>query len=171
MTTFDYFVLFVLLVSSLYGFYRGLVKEVLSIVGLVLSFYLASRYSDLLIGLLPINETAEWANLFAFIVIFISTLIFFSILSKLITKIIKASGLSFLNRILGMSFGILRGLFFILLLVYVANLIPFINLINKENSILMPFLDPIFAIVLDYLPKYQPTHVEYEYQEITRELF
>jgi len=170
MSPFDYFILTVLIVSSIYGVYRGLIKEILSLIGLVLSFYLASNFDNSLANLVPIENKSDFLIISAFILIFVSTLILTSLLIKIISKVLKFAGLSILNRFFGFIFGMARGLVVVLVILYLNQLIPFINLIDPTESTLIPFLDPIFSIVLEYLPNYQSTHVEYDYAIITEEL-
>jgi membrane protein required for colicin V production len=170
MSPFDYFILTVLIVSSIYGVFRGLIKEILSLIGLVLSFYLASNFDNLLANLVPIENKSDFLIISAFILIFVSTLILTSLLIKIISKVLKFAGLSILNRFFGFIFGMARGLVVVLVILYLNQLIPFINLIDPTESTLIPFLDPIFSIVLEYLPNYQSTHVEYDYAIITEEL-
>ena len=170
MSPFDYFILTVLIVSSIYGVYRGLIKEVLSLTGLVLSFYLASNFDNSLANLVPIENKSDFLIISAFILIFVSTLILTSLLIKIISKVLKFAGLSILNRFFGFIFGMARGLVVLLVILYLNQLIPFINLIDPTESTLIPLLDPIFSIVLEYLPNYQSTHVEYDYAIITEEL-
>ena len=170
MSPFDYFILTVLIVSSIYGVYRGLIKEILSLTGLVLSFYLASNFDNSLANLVPIENKSDFLIISAFILIFVSTLILTSLLIKIISKVLKFAGLSILNRFFGFIFGMARGLVVVLVILYLNQLIPFINLIDPTESTLIPLLDPIFSIVLEYLPNYQSTHVEYDYAIITEEL-
>ena len=170
MSPFDYFILTVLIVSSIYGVYRGLIKEILSLTGLVLSFYLASNFDNSLANLVPIENKSDFLIISAFILIFVSTLILTSLLIKIISKVLKFAGLSILNRFFGFIFGMARGLVVVLVILYLNQLIPFINLIDPKESTLIPLLDPIFSIVLEYLPNYQSTHVEYDYAIITEEL-
>ena len=170
MSPFDYFILTVLIASSIYGVYRGLIKEILSLTGLVLSFYLASNFDNSLANLIPIENKSDFLIISAFILIFVSTLILTSLLIKIISKALKFAGLTILNRFFGFIFGMARGLVVVLVILYLNQLIPFINLIDPAESTLIPFLDPIFSIVLEYLPNYQSTHVEYNYAIITEEL-
>jgi membrane protein required for colicin V production len=170
MSPFDYFILTVLIVSSIYGVYRGLIKEILSLTGLVLSFYLASNFDNSLANLVPIENKSDFLIISAFILIFVSTLILTSLLIKIVSKVLKFAGLSILNRFFGFIFGMARGLVVVLVILYLNQLIPFINLIDPTESTLIPLLDPIFSIVLEYLPNYQSTHVEYDYAIITEEL-
>ena len=67
-------------------------------------------------------------------------------------------------------FGMARGLMIVLVILYLNQLIPFVNLIDSKESTLIPILDPIFSFVLEYLPNYQSTNVEYDYAVISEEL-
>ena len=116
MSPFDYFILTLLIVSSVYGIYRGIIKEVLSLSGLVLSFYLASNFDNSLANIVPIENKSDFLIISAFIMIFVSTLIFTSILIKLISKVLKLAGLSIMNRFFGFFFGIARGLVIVLVI-------------------------------------------------------
>ena len=75
-----------------------------------------------------------------------------------------------MNRFFGFVFGMARGLMIVLVILYLNQLIPFINLIDSNESSLIPILDPIFSFVLEYLPNYQSTNVEYDYVVISEEL-
>jgi membrane protein required for colicin V production len=88
----------------------------------------------------------------------------------LVSKVLKLVGLSILNRFFGFVFGMARGLMIVLVILYLNQLIPFINLIDSNESSLIPILDPIFSFVLEYLPNYQSTNVEYDYAVISEEL-
>ena len=136
----------------------------------MLSFYLASNFDNSLANLVPIENKSNFLIISAFILIFVSTLILTSLLIKIISKVLKFAGLSILNRFFGFIFGMARGLVVVLVILYLNQLIPFINLIDPTESTLIPLLDPIFSIVLEYLPNYQSTHVEYDYAIITEEL-
>jgi len=170
MSPFDYFILTLLIVSSIYGLYRGFIKEVLSLTGLVLSFYLASNFDNSLANIVPIENKSDFLIISAFILIFVSTLILTSLLIKLVSKVLKLVGLSILNRFFGFVFGMARGLMIVLVILYLNQLIPFTNLIDSNESSLIPILDPIFSFVLEYLPNYQSTNVEYDYAVISEEL-
>src|SRR5210317_1896876 len=170
MSPFDYFILTLLIVSSIYGLYRGFIKEVLSLTGLVLSFYFASNFDNSLANILPIENKSDFLIISAFILIFVSTLILTSLLIKLVSKVLKLAGLSILNRFFGFVFGMARGLMIVLVILYLNQLIPFVNLIDSNESSLIPILDPIFSFVLEYLPNYQSTNVEYDYAVISEEL-
>jgi membrane protein required for colicin V production len=170
MTSFDYLIAIVFIISCIYGTYRGFIKEAMSILGLVLSIFFASKFSQPLAKIIPVIDNSDVIIVVAFILILISTLVISSLIGKGLNNIIKFSGLGFFNRFLGFSFGFVRGLLVIFIIVYLSQIIPLIDLIDKDKSMLIPYLDPLFSFLTQYLPKYQTTHVEYDYTMLTREL-
>lgn len=120
MTGFDYAVIGIMLVSSSLGLWRGLVYEVLSLLGWPLAFILSRQFAGNLEPLLPVSqETARVA--LAYVLVFIAALILWGVLVWLFAKLVKAAGLGVLDGLLGSLFGLLRGLLIILILVWLAG--------------------------------------------------
>lgn len=106
----DVGVILVLLISAILAYARGFVHEVLSVGGWIgaifATFYgfpilrpVARKYISLDIA----------ADLAAGVVIFITTLVILSVLTRAISKQVQASALNVLDRSLGFLFGLLRG--------------------------------------------------------------
>lgn len=113
----DLAVVFVLLVSALLAFARGFVHEVLSIAGWVgavfATIYGFPYLKPFARGLISWKFIADIAT---GTVIFIVSLIILSIITRAISKQVRASALNALDRALGFLFGILRGAALICLL-------------------------------------------------------
>ena len=110
MSVLDIFIIVVIVMSGLFAFARGFVKEALSILGwlgasaaavyaLPFARPIAERY-------LPAGAVAESV---AAGVVFLVTLIALSILTGGIARRVRSSGLSALDRTLGLMFGLMRG--------------------------------------------------------------
>lgn len=121
MTLFDFVVITVLLVSLLLGVWRGLFYEVLSLIGWPLAFISSKWFAGSIAPLLPGKEEAVRIAL-AYALVFIATLIAWSILVWLLSRLVRAAGLGGLDRILGGLFGVVRGVLVILVLVWLAGL-------------------------------------------------
>ncbi len=120
MTNFDYTIIGIMLLSCSLGLWRGLVYEVLSLLGWPLAFMLSRQFAGKLEPLLPVSlETARIT--LAYALVFIASLILWSILVWLFTKLIHAVGLNMLDSLLGGLFGLMRGALIILLLVWLAG--------------------------------------------------
>lgn len=121
MTWFDFAVMAILLVSLTLGVWRGLVYEVLSLAGWPIAFVLSRLYAGEIAPLMPLmQETMRLA--LAYVVVFIAALIVWGMLAWLFSRLIKAVGLGWLDRMMGALFGALRGVLVILALVWLAGL-------------------------------------------------
>jgi len=120
MTMFDIAVIAVLAVSGVLAFARGFVHEVLSIVGWVGAIF-ATMYATPLLKpfMLQVIEDEFFASLALGVIIFISTLVILSMLTKSISRKVKDSALGALDRALGLLFGFVRGAI-IICLAYIA---------------------------------------------------
>lgn len=123
MTWLDYAVLGVLGVSIVWGLWRGLVREVISIIGWVAAFLVANLIAGPLGLRLPHSiPTPQLRLLVAFVVVFVVTLAIATIVGMLLSKLIKAAGLGGLDRALGAVFGTARGLLVVLAAALLAGL-------------------------------------------------
>lgn len=121
MTAFDFAVIAISLISLSLGLWRGLVYEVLSLLGWPLAFVLSRMFAGDVAPMMPGAEGAVRIAL-AYAAVFIAALIVWAILVWLVSKLVKAAGLGWLDRILGGVFGIVRGALVVLVLVWLAGL-------------------------------------------------
>jgi len=109
MTPADYVMLFLVVASALVGVWRGFTLEAVSLLALLLAIWLAwafaGRVEPLLGSWAGSPEVRVWA---ARVVIFVTVLIVGGLISWLARKLIKHSGLSGLDRLLGGAFGLIR---------------------------------------------------------------
>jgi membrane protein required for colicin V production len=111
------------------GLWRGLVYEVLSVVGWVLAFVLAQAWAEPVGRVLPMDGAAEPLRLAAgFALVFIAVAFTAGLLSwlvkKLVKKLVAAVGLRPVDRVLGGVFGVLRGLVILLAVAVVMGMLP-----------------------------------------------
>jgi membrane protein required for colicin V production len=92
------------------GFKKGLILELASIVALVLGIYGAVKFSDLTADYLNsyFEISSNWIGLVSFLVTFIGIVICVSLLGKVIDKMLKLVALGFINRLLGLIFGLVK---------------------------------------------------------------
>ena len=121
MTGFDFVVIAILLVSLLVGLWRGLVYEVLSLLGWPVAFVLSKLFAGDVAPMMP-GEQETIRAVLAYAAVFIVALIVWGVLAWLLSKLLKAVGLGWLDRVLGGLFGALRGVLVVLVLVWLAGL-------------------------------------------------
>jgi membrane protein required for colicin V production len=106
----DLAVVTVIVMSGVFAFARGFVKEALSIVAWVGAAFAALYGSAYLLPMagraLPKGPTTE---VVAGIVLFLVVLVALSLLTSAVSRRVKQSGLSAVDRSLGLVFGLLRG--------------------------------------------------------------
>ena len=115
MTTVDWVLLAVLAFSMLLGAWRGLVYEVLLVLGWAVSFYAAQHFAPLVAGWLPLqssSETVRYAAAFA--MVFVVGVFAAGLLAFLLKKLIEAIGLRPIDRTMGAAFGLVRGVILLL---------------------------------------------------------
>jgi membrane protein required for colicin V production len=123
MTWLDYAVFGVFAASVLWGAWRGLVREVIGVLGWVIAFLAANLFAGPLGPTLPeFIPTPELKVLAAFLGIFVSVLIVSTLLGLLLSKLAQAVGLGGLNSVLGGLFGVARGVVIVLAVALVAGL-------------------------------------------------
>ena len=121
MTGFDIAVIAILLVSLSLGLWRGLIYEALSLLGWPLAFVLSRVFANDVVPMMP-GEQEVVRIMLAYAVVFVAALIVWGILVWLASKLIKAIGLGWLDRVLGGIFGALRGGLVVLALAWLAGL-------------------------------------------------
>ena len=120
----DFIIIAVLLVSATLSLIRGFTSEVLSVGGWIIAGYMAIFLGPLVKPLLAPYISLDWAvNIGAMLIVFLVTLVMFSLLSNAIAQSLKASGIGALDRSLGVLFGVGRGLFIIALGYFVTVLV------------------------------------------------
>ncbi len=110
MTAVDLVVLGVLALSGLIAYMRGIVREVLSIAGWVGAGVVAINFQPMARPFVAqYAPSPEWADPAAYILLFIVSLIVFSIISKMIGSAVRSSAIGGLDKGLGLLFGLARG--------------------------------------------------------------
>ncbi|MCX7265069.1 MAG: CvpA family protein [Betaproteobacteria bacterium] len=123
MFTTDWFLLGILLISLLLGAWRGLVYEVISVLGWIAAFVLAQWFAPEVAERLPMQGSSQaFRYAAAFVLIFVLSVFASGLLSALVRKVISAVGLRPVDRILGAVFGLFRGLILLLALTVVIHM-------------------------------------------------
>ena len=145
----DWAILVVLTLSSVISLARGFIKEALSLIIWIVALVVANVFSNRLEVLLTNTiSTPSLRAMAAFLLVFIGVLLLGALINFCIGLIVKATGLSGTDRLLGMLFGFARGLLIVmLLLIYVPNYVPVKNDPWFQQSTLIPYFSPYQAAV------------------------
>ena len=143
LTVVDWVIIVVLLASTLLSLWRGFAREALSLAGWVVAFILANLFVDQMASLLAgfiVNITGRYVAAYA--IIFVGTLVVAGVVVKLTATVVKVTGLTVLDRVLGTVFGFARGIILVLVVVYVLRqLVSPADLQWLHESLLMPYVN------------------------------
>ncbi len=157
-TALDWLILGVVLLSCLFSLIRGFVKEAVSIISWLASFILAGRFYAPVSEFLTFSDDKLTRNVIAAIVLFIATLMLVGGLGSIIAKGIQKVGLSGFDRVLGVAFGVARGVLIVAAVVAVMQIFFKLNLFNFiqnydwwKNSLFVPELQRLVSWFFVYL--------------------
>lgn len=123
------------LLFALYrGFKKGMVHMIASLAALVLGIIGAMKFRPLFASLLDsiFKIDPSHMNVIAFAVAFVTIVILVHLIAFFAEKLIRAVALNFVNRVLGMLFGLIVTAFVISMILW-----P-INQVNAERQIIKP---------------------------------
>lgn len=110
MNLLDLILIIIISVSSIYGLLKGLIREVFSILAVIIGLAAASLYCDKLSPFLrDFGLNDQVSNILSFVILFIIVLIAVLLVGKLIHRLVHATFLGWLNRLGGVGFGFIRG--------------------------------------------------------------
>ena len=125
MPVLDWIMVGALSASMLLGAWRGLVYEVLSVMGWVSAFILAQWFAPDMAQLLPMRGAGEAVRYAAgFVLVFVLSVFAAALLARLAKTLFSLVGLQPVDRILGAIFGLVRGAVLVLAAAVVATMTP-----------------------------------------------
>jgi len=144
MTWVDWTIISVLVASIGLSLWRGFTREALSLLGWILGFVIASRYSpSLAVYFSGLVSSAVISQVLAFLTVMALCLIVAALIARLMKSLLVAVGLSFFDRVLGSVFGFVRGIVILLIASYALTLLMPQSQQAMQNSVLVPYLDTL----------------------------
>lgn len=123
MAVLDWIFLAVLLLSVAIGALRGLVYEVVSVLGWVAAFVVAQIFAPEAAALLPMGTAAEpLRHAAGFVLVFVAVAFAAGLVAWVTRKMVESIGLRPVDRTLGGAFGLLRGIVVLLALAVVVEM-------------------------------------------------
>jgi membrane protein required for colicin V production len=153
MTWLDYAVIGVMAVSIVWGVWRGLVREVISLAGWVIAFLAANLFAG------PLSETlSAWISrpelrlLAAYVGVFIFALLVTKLFGLVLSKLVQAVGLGAMDRFFGGLFGLARGALIVLAFSLLAGLTALPTLPAWKDSLSGAWLETCALRLKSWLP-------------------
>jgi len=154
---FDYILIAIVGLSMVLSLWRGFVREIISLIGLVAAFLIASRVSasaGSFLGQWISNGTL--ADIAGFGLVFVIIMLLVGIIGAIIRKLVDLADLTATDRTLGVFFGLARGLMLIALcfLVYTSYTKPDASWLKK--SLLAPYAISLGDLLGKAIPEGYP---------------
>ncbi len=144
MNAFDILIITILAYSLIRGLFRGLVKEVSSIIGVLGGFFLAySYYASVADYFGRVVSNPSYRNILSFLIIFCLVVIVVNVLAIIIRYFLKIVFLGWLDRFGGVAFGFVKGVLiaaviFLVLTAFLPKGTPLI-----KNSMCAPYVSMV----------------------------
>ncbi len=123
MAVFDYVVIGIVALSLMLGMWRGVVTELIALAAWVLAFLTALEFGDMAGDLLFFKIADPAVRLLAgCVLLFVVVLVVMALLRIAVNNMVKALGLTLSDRLLGMFFGLARGVVVVIALVAAGGL-------------------------------------------------
>lgn len=149
----DIVILAVMAISLVFGLFRGLLRELLSLVSWVLAFWIAYRYSANVAEIIDrALQNPTLSQAVSAVLVFVIVLVALMVLTSLIAKVFKATGLAGIDRILGGLFGLGRGVVILLAALILASHTGAVEQDWYNASTMIPMFDR----ALDWMAAYAP---------------
>ena len=167
MNPLDIIIIVILAFTLIRGIFRGLVKELSSIIGVLAGFYAAYSYYPLVADFLTRwISNSGYRNILAFLVIFCSILVIVGIVGLLIKYVLKIASLGWFDRTCGAIFGLVKGVLIVsviilMLTTFLPKGAPFIR-----NSMLSPHV----MVISEKMIKMVPPEMKKEFFDKFKEL-
>lgn len=158
----DYAILAVIALSALISVLRGFIRESLSLLGWILAAWVAFTFSADLEGLFAEQISVHSVRMAAaFLILFIATLLLSILVNFLAGQLVDLTGLTGTDRMLGVFFGIARGIVIIAVLVLFAGLTPAPQDPWWRESMLLHHFQSLAIEIRDYLPAELASRISY----------
>ena len=150
----DFLIVILVVLSVISGFSNGLVKEVASLIGLILGIWGAIKFSNFTAVKLDewFNMTGQYVGIIAFVITFCAIVICIHFIGALADKVVDAVQLGFLNRLLGMVFGAVKNILILSVIFSVLNAIDARRHFLPEGVEGSKFYKPVSDIVPSIFP-------------------
>jgi membrane protein required for colicin V production len=169
MNAFDIIVALVLGYSLIRGLFRGLVKEVASIIGVLGGFFAAySYYADGAHYLARVVSNPAYRNILAFLIIFCVVLVIVNVIAMVLKYLLQIVFLGWLDRLGGVVFGLAKGVLIVSVLFLMLTAFlpkgsplikdsaagPYVSLVSEQLAIVVSSdIKREFATKLEELKK------------------
>jgi membrane protein required for colicin V production len=154
MNILDIIVLAILLLFVIQGIRKGFVISLATLVALVLGIWVAVHFSNYLDKVLndAFHPSGTWLPILSFSITFLCVVLLVMLVAKGVEKLVSLVGMGILNRIAGGIFGLVKGIIFLSVLIFIiCKFDPKGKIISrekKEGSIFFSNVEKVFPFII-----------------------
>lgn len=152
----DWVFLVIVLLSTLLGVSRGMIRELFALVGWVAAFFVSLYFATDLAAILPMKEHLGLMvrTLIAVILIVVGCVFAAGLIGKIIRRFLSSISIGAEDSFLGCLFGFLRGILIVGILVFFASMSQFLTRQPWwQNSELIPYVEKGIDVCSPYIPQ------------------
>ncbi len=151
MSILDLIIGVILLIFAFAGLRKGLIIEAFYLASYIIGIYGAMFFSDTVAAWMSgfIKNSNEIVAIVAFIITFIAVLVLVRFLGRLISSLVEAISLGFIDKIGGFAFGAMKGALIISIFILILNVLGFSSIMDeiKTDSILYPRIENVANVL------------------------
>lgn len=169
MNPFDVLIVTILTYGLIRGIFRGLVREISSIVGVLGGFYAAyTYYPHVARWISPWISNQAYLNILSYMTIFSVVVVIVGMLAVVIKYLLNIAYLGWVDRVCGALFGVLKGVLviavlFIVLTAFLPKGTPFI-----KNATLSPYVATVSEVMAKVLSKEMKENYEMKIKDLKK---
>jgi membrane protein required for colicin V production len=149
----DYIIIGVLALSVFVGLWRGLISEVMALAIWIAAFWVAWSFGPAVARHFEhVIELPSARIIVGYGLCFVAVLILGALLRFVISRLVESTGLSGTDRLLGMLFGLVRGVLLVTLLVFLIGFTAFTRDPWWQQSVLLPQFQHVAAWLGQQVP-------------------
>ncbi len=143
MTTFDTIVVLVLSVSLIYSLFRGMIKEIFSLLSIAIGYLVAIKYNhEAALQLKGIIDSEPIARAVGFVGLYLVVSMAVSLVGFMVKKLLhKSDAISGVDRIIGGGIGLLKAVALIAMVIVPLQWFPDFYKDVTRDSITVPYLE------------------------------
>ena len=169
MNWFDYTLLGIIGLSAVISLFRGLIREVFSLLIWVGAFWVAYHFVDKAQSTLtPWIDLPSARHLIAFVALFLAALLVGGLLNYVLGKLISKTGLTGSDRVFGLVFGVLRGVVAVVAMAFFIQATPLAEDPWWKESRLAPYFGRMAEWVRERMPEDFSDYFSFARQQAAR---
>lgn len=154
----DIIVIVILIAAVIYGYRRGFIIAVFSLVAFILGIAAAIKLSVIVAGYIgkAVNVSDKWLPVISFAVVFIIVVLLVRLGAVFLQKTVEFAMMGWLNRLGGILLYICLYILIFSILIFYADQLKFIKPETKKDSVTYSYVQPLGPKVIDGFGKLIP---------------